>query len=110
MTEFLVRPETFGATVYDPQNLSYFFIDDGQFAVLRSLSVARDEFGSEVLNPKTDTEGDISGGNFFQHGKNAFHLDAASKNIPEIIFLGRGNLNSLLKGNELELGVSQANN
>ena len=65
MTRFLVRPETFGATLYDPQSLSYFFIDAGQFAALRSfLPVTQNK---PVLMPSTSntsTETDISGGGF----------------------------------------------
>ena len=65
MTEFLVRPETFGATVYDPQSLSYFFVDAGQFAVLRSfLSATRDKSALMAPIPRISTESDISGGKF----------------------------------------------
>jgi MoaA/NifB/PqqE/SkfB family radical SAM enzyme len=65
MTEFLVRPESFGATVYDPQSLSYFFIDDEQFAALHSLSPATRD-GSTLMAPmpRMGTGADISGGKF----------------------------------------------
>jgi MoaA/NifB/PqqE/SkfB family radical SAM enzyme len=65
MTVFLVRPETFGATVYDPQSLSYFFVNACQFAVLRSLlSATRDESVFMASTPRTDTEADISEGKY----------------------------------------------
>lgn len=65
MTEFLVRPETFGATVYDPQSLSYFFVNASQFAALRSLlSAIRDESVLMPSMPKMDAEADISDGKF----------------------------------------------
>jgi MoaA/NifB/PqqE/SkfB family radical SAM enzyme len=65
MTEFLVRPETFGATVYDPQSLTYFFVDDEQSAAMRSfLSVTGDESASMAPMPRMGTGADISGGKF----------------------------------------------
>lgn len=65
MTEFLVRPEAFGATVYDPQRLSYFFIDTGQFALLRSFSRASgNESVSIAPMVKNSTQPDISNGKF----------------------------------------------
>jgi radical SAM protein with 4Fe4S-binding SPASM domain len=65
MTEFLVRPEAFGATVYNPQSLSYFFVDDDQLAALRSfLSVTGDKSVLTVPTPGVRMEADISGGKF----------------------------------------------
>jgi transposase InsO family protein len=67
MTEFLVRPETFGATVYDPRGLSYFFVNTVQFAVLQPyLSVTWEKSASMASMLRTGTEADISRGNFAQ--------------------------------------------
>ena len=63
MSHFAIRPETFGATVYDRQSLSYFFVGASQFATLCSLSPDAQN-ASILVSSMTDKETDISGGNF----------------------------------------------
>jgi radical SAM protein with 4Fe4S-binding SPASM domain len=65
MTEFAVRPEAFGATLYDPQSLSYFFIDGDQYAGLGSFAPVTGDRPTPI--PPTlgmDVQADISGGKF----------------------------------------------
>jgi radical SAM protein with 4Fe4S-binding SPASM domain len=65
MTEFLIRPETFGATVYDPRSLSYFFVNAAQLAALQpSLAVTPEKSVLMSSLMEAGTEADISGGNF----------------------------------------------
>lgn len=65
MTVLPIRPETFGATLYDPLSLSYFFIDAAQYAALGSfVPVTGDRPTPIPPAPGMDAQADISGGKF----------------------------------------------
>ncbi|MCP4695275.1 MAG: radical SAM protein [Gammaproteobacteria bacterium] len=62
---FTVRPENFGATVYDPESLSYFFINQKQLTL---LSESASGTGLPTPSPETSDpahqDADLSGGKF----------------------------------------------
>ncbi|HID63956.1 MAG TPA: radical SAM protein [Anaerolineae bacterium] len=63
MTEFVVRPESFGATVYEPATLSYFFVDTTQFAQLQTgQHRLLGQGATDDHSRGTGTKSDISGG------------------------------------------------
>lgn len=72
----LVRPETFGAVVYDTHSLNYFFINQEQFGVLKNQNASVESSGSEP---------DYSQGKFTQFltsNTGEIRIVGSDKNLP----------------------------